>query len=95
MRYILGCLGALIEQGGGSMEPTEEACRSWHERSQEELAGLVWSQPSITYSFFKNDQGEIHILSPWRLVDYWSWTKEPDLDQFVITPSREDGSLQR
>ena len=77
------------------MEPTEEACRSWHERSQEELAGLVWSQPSITHSFFKNDQGEIHILSPWRLVDYWSWTKEPQLDQFVITPGREDGSLPR
>jgi len=89
MGYILGCLGALIERGGGSMEPTEEACRSWHERSQEELAGLVWSQPSITHSFFKNDQGEIHILSPWRLVDYWSWTKEPDLEKFVILPSRE------
>jgi 4-hydroxyacetophenone monooxygenase len=95
MRYILGCLGALIEHGGGSMEPTEEACRTWHERSQEELAGLVWSQPSITHSFFKNEQGEIHILSPWRLVDYWSWTKEPDLDHFVVSPSREDGSLQR
>ena len=46
---------------------------------------LVWSQPSIKHSFFKNAYGEIHGLSPWRLVDYWAWTKEPDLADFVIS----------
>jgi 4-hydroxyacetophenone monooxygenase len=43
---------------------------------------LVWSQPSVKHSFFKNAHGEIHVLSPWRLVDYWSWTKEPDVGDF-------------
>jgi len=45
---------------------------------------LVWSQPSVKHSFFKNEYGEIHVLSPWRLVDYWRWTKEPDLGDFVM-----------
>ncbi len=44
----------------------------------------MWSQPSIEHSFFKNSAGEIHVLSPWRLVDYWTWTREPDLDDFVL-----------
>ena len=87
MRYILGCLRTLIEDDLVAMEPTEEACRSWHERSQAELSRLVWTQPSIEHSFFKNEDGEVHILSPWRLVDYWSWTKEPDLADFVMTHS--------
>ena len=87
MRYILGCLRTLIEDDLVAMEPTEEACRSWHERSQAELSRLVWTQPSIEHSFFKNDDGEVHILSPWRLVDYWSWTKEPDLGDFVMIHS--------
>jgi hypothetical protein len=28
--------------------------------------------------------GKIHILSPWRLVDYWRWTREPDLGDFTL-----------
>ena len=32
----------------------------------------------------KNAYGEVHTLSPWRLVDYWTWTREPDPDDFVI-----------
>ena len=51
------------------------------------LMFLKMTQPlstSIEHSFFKNSFGEIHGLSPWRLVDYWTWTREPDLDDFVI-----------
>jgi hypothetical protein len=30
-------------------------------------------------------KGRIRILSPWRLVDYWSWTRRPQLRDFVLT----------
>jgi 4-hydroxyacetophenone monooxygenase len=84
MRYITQCLEELIDGGHRSMEPLPEKYTDWHERSQREIKALVWSQPSVKHSFFKNAYGEIHVLSPWRLVDYWSWTKEPDLDDFVV-----------
>jgi 4-hydroxyacetophenone monooxygenase len=84
MRYITRCLDALIVGHHRTMEPRRVLYEDWHERSQRELAGLVWSQPSIEHSFFKNSAGEIHVLSPWRIVDYWAWTKEPDLDDFVL-----------
>ena len=84
MRYITQCLEALIAGHHRSMEPRQEKYDDWHERSQREMRGLVWSQPSIKHSFFKNSAGEIHGLSPWRIVDYWAWTKEPDLDDFVL-----------
>ncbi|MEI8051492.1 MAG: NAD(P)/FAD-dependent oxidoreductase [Actinomycetes bacterium] len=85
MRYIGRCIDYLIEGGHESMEPTLSAYQDWHERSQAELKTLVWSQPSVKHSFFKNSHGEIHVLSPWRLVDYWSWTQEPDLNDFIVT----------
>ncbi len=84
MRYITQCLEELIVGGHRSMEPRQDKYEDWHERSQQEMKKLVWSQPSVRHSFFKNAYGEIHVLSPWRLVDYWSWTKEPDLDDFVV-----------
>ena len=84
MRYISECLELLIEGGHATIEPTVETTTDWHERSQAEMRKMVWSQPTIKHSFFKNSFGEIHTLSPWRLVDYWTWTREPDPKDFVI-----------
>ena len=84
MRYITECLELLIAGGHRSIEPRADKATDWHERSQAEMRKLVWSQPSVKHSFYKNSFGEVHILSPWRLVDYWTWTREPDPDDFVI-----------
>jgi 4-hydroxyacetophenone monooxygenase len=84
MRYITQCLDVLIGEGRRSMEPKQERYDDWHERSQREMKTLVWSQPSVKHSFFKNAYGEIHVLSPWRLVDYWGWTKEVDVGDFEL-----------
>jgi 4-hydroxyacetophenone monooxygenase len=84
MRYITQCLELLIGGGHASLEPREDKATDWHERSQAEMRKLVWSQPSVKHSFYKNSFGEVHILSPWRLVDYWTWTREPDPQDFVI-----------
>jgi 4-hydroxyacetophenone monooxygenase len=84
MRYISQCLDQLIASGRRSIEPRQAAYDDWHERSQREIKKLVWSQPSVKHSFFKNSFGEIHVLSPWRLVDYWSWTRQPDLADFEL-----------
>ncbi len=84
MRYITECIQALVDGGHTSMEPRVDKYEDWHERTQRELKTLVWSQPSIKHSFFKNSLGEIHGLSPWRLVDYWTWTRNVDVDDFVL-----------
>ncbi len=83
IRYITGCIKALVENRATSMEPRLDVHDAYYERTQRELDGLVWSHPSIEHSWFKNGRGRIHVLSPWRLVDYWTWTREPDLDDFV------------
>jgi 4-hydroxyacetophenone monooxygenase len=85
MRYITGCLDALLTRHAKAMEPRQAAHDDYYARTQRELEGLVWSQPTIKHSWFKNPEGKIHVLSPWRLVDYWSWTKRPNPDDFVWT----------
>jgi 4-hydroxyacetophenone monooxygenase len=83
IRYIVQCLQAL--DGRTAMEPRQDRYDEWYERCQRELKGLVWSSPHIQHSFYKNADGDVHGLSPWRLVDFWAWTRTPDLDDFVIT----------
>lgn len=85
MRYITGCLKALLEEGAKAMEPTQAAHDEYHERTQKELETLVWSSPHVKHSWYKNAHGKIHILSPWRLVDYWTWTREPSREDFVFS----------
>jgi 4-hydroxyacetophenone monooxygenase len=84
LRYISGCIKALVGGGHAAMEPRRDVHEAYYQRTQKELLGLVWSHPSIEHTWYKNAEGKIHILSPWRLVDYWSWTREPDLDDFEI-----------
>jgi len=75
---------ALIDGDHRTLEPRQDKYDDWHARTQAEIKTYVWSHPSIEHSFFKNSYGEIHGLSPWRLVDYWAWTREPDLADFEI-----------
>ena len=84
IRYITRCLELLIAGGHRQMEPREDKTDDWVRRTQAEMATMVWAQPTIKHSFYKNAYGEIYTLSPWRLVDYWTWTREPDPDDFVF-----------
>ena len=86
VRYVMGCLGTLLRQGGGTIEVRQDAHDAYNERLQAELDTMVWSHPSIRSSWYRNDEGRIYVLSPWRLVDYWSWTREPDAADFTLTP---------
>jgi 4-hydroxyacetophenone monooxygenase len=46
---------------------------------------MVWSHPSIANSWYRNSKGKVTILSPWRLLDYWKWTQEIDLDDYELS----------
>ena len=28
--------------------------------------------------------GRVTVLSPWKLLDYWSWTREPKLEEYEL-----------
>ena len=88
MRYVMGCLSALLTSDGGAMECRQDVHDAYNVRLQAALDQMVWSHPSIKSSWYRNLSGRIHILSPWRLVDYWTWTRQPDLADFDVAPSR-------
>ena len=84
VRYIMGCLKTLLETDHGAIEVKQEVHDAYDERLRAELATMVWSHPSISSSWYRNPQGRVTVLSPWRLVDYWKWTQEPALDDFEL-----------
>ncbi|UCE86864.1 MAG: FAD-dependent oxidoreductase [Deltaproteobacteria bacterium] len=84
VRYTLGCIKALLETGHDAIECRQEVHDAYDERLRRELERHVWSHPSIQSSWYKNRAGRVTVLSPWRLVDYWRWTRQPDLEDFHL-----------
>ena len=67
-----------------ALEPRPEVHDDYFERTQDALRKTVWAQDSVAHSWYKAADGNIYGLSPWRLVDFWGWTREPDLDDFIL-----------
>ena len=84
MRYITGCIDLLLAEGKTAMEPVPARYDDWYDRCQAELKTMVWAQPSIKHSFYKDANGVVHSLSPWRLVDFWTWTRQPEPGDFLM-----------
>ncbi len=82
-RYIMGCIEAMLERDGSAIECRQDVCDEFNQRLDEALAKTVWAHPGMT-SWYKNKKGRVTTTSPWRLVDYWRWTKEPNLADYHL-----------
>jgi 4-hydroxyacetophenone monooxygenase len=85
VRHVMACLDAVLDGGHRTIEPTRAAYDGWYERTQAEMRTMVWASPHIEHNYYANEDGEVHGLNPWRLVDWWAWTKQVDLDDHVLT----------
>lgn len=75
VRYALSAIKALLQTGNKAMEVRQTVHDDFQERLQGELSDMVWSHPSVKNSWYQNDSGKVTVLSPWRLRDFWEWTK--------------------
>ncbi len=83
VRYVMGCIAALLEGRHSTIECKAEVCDDFNQRLDAALARTVWAHPGMT-SWYKNQHGRVTTTSPWRLVDYWGWTRAPELGDFVL-----------
>lgn len=89
MRYITQCLERLVGDSRLAMEPAPGPAAEWHRRTQDQIKKMVWSHPAIEHSYFKNADGEIHTVSPWRLPEYWHAVRRPDWSEYVFTAAAQ------
>ena len=83
VRYVMGCLVALLSGGFAAMDCRQDVHDAYAERFDARHRTLVFSHPGAN-NWYKNAQGKVLTTSPWRLVDYWGWTRAPALEDFEL-----------
>lgn len=71
-----------IARTGRPIEVREDVSDPFSRDIAERLEQFVWSHPAAG-SWYKNAAGTVVTTSPWRLVDYWSWTRELNPAEYV------------
>ncbi len=82
VRYLLGCLMHMLEQGLASIECKNEVYEAYIERMDAEHAQMIWTHPGMD-TWYRNKNGRVVSVMPWRLVDYWEMTRAPNLGEYL------------
>ena len=82
-RYITGCIVAMVEGGARAMECRQSSLDEYIHRLDAEHEHLVWTHPGMS-TYYRNANGRVVSVMPWRLVDYWDMTYRPVLTDFTM-----------
>lgn len=79
VRYVMMALRELLETGQDSVEVKPAVHDAYVEEVDRLHDGMVWSHKGLT-NWYRNTQGRVFAVLPYRLVDYWRMTSvfKPD-----------------
>jgi 4-hydroxyacetophenone monooxygenase len=85
-RYITACLVDMIEHGIAAIDVRQEVHDRYVREVDREHEQMIWTHPGMT-TYYRNSRGRVFSAMPWRFVDYWRMTHDPDLSLYRQTPA--------
>ncbi|TXS94121.1 NAD(P)/FAD-dependent oxidoreductase [Parahaliea maris] len=77
VNYILRSIRLLLEQGHRAMEVKQEVHDAYNNKVDRINAGTAWGWEGVN-NWYKNEAGRVTANLPFRIIDYWQMTKQPD-----------------
>ena len=84
VRYILGCLKLLFDNGARSLEVRKDVHDTFNEAVDAENKIMAWGWSDVN-SWYKNEHGHVAQNWPFTLLEYWQRTKQPDPEDYVLS----------
>ena len=75
VRYICQALREMVEGSLDTVEVRDEAHDAYNERLDAVCRTMVWTHPGVT-NWYKNKHNRMTVTSPWKLIDYWRFTRD-------------------
>lgn len=89
VRYIMDIISKMTKKGIGAVEIRQDVHDEYNAQVDAAHENMVWTHEGMT-SYYRNDRGRIVVNSPWRNVDYYEMTREADLDEYIVEPTRSN-----
>jgi 4-hydroxyacetophenone monooxygenase len=86
VRYVMGMLRKMLERDLAAVEVRRDVHDEYNERVDAAHERMIWTHPGMD-TWYRNARGRVVTNSPWRLVEYWRMTREPDLTEYRLTPA--------
>ena len=83
-RYISACLVGMIEHGIAAIDVRQEVLDDYVRKVDAEHEAMIWTHPGMS-TYYRNKSGRVFSAMPWRFVDYWRMTHDPDFRQYRLT----------
>ncbi len=78
VRHVMACLRTQLAGGHAEIECRRETFEHYQTRFRAQHAQMIWEQPSIARSYYRNREGKVTLLWPWKILDMWRWTRDCD-----------------
>ncbi|WP_035699528.1 flavin-containing monooxygenase [Bradyrhizobium genomosp. I (2014)] len=83
-RYISACLVDMIERDIAAVDVRQDVLDEYVRRVDAEHETMIWTHPGMS-TYYRNSSGRVFSAMPWRFVDYWRMTHDPDLRHYRLT----------
>jgi len=81
VRYVLGCLRRLLEDGHRALDVRKDVHDEYNERVDRENRLMAWGWSDVP-SWYKNEHGHVAQNWPFSLLEFWQRTLAPDPDDY-------------
>jgi 4-hydroxyacetophenone monooxygenase len=88
VRYVMDLIAKMTANGLGSVEIRQDVHDAYNAKVDEAHEHMVWTHSGMS-TYYRNDRGRIVVNSPYRNVDFFEWTYNADLDEYVTEPSKQ------
>lgn len=87
VRYITRAITTMVRQGIGALECRPQPYERYNRELDEANNRMVYAQPGVK-NYYRNSRGRVVTNSPWPMLTYWNLTRQPDLDDYLVTAAR-------
>lgn len=83
VRYIMNLIAEMIERGAKTIECREDLRDQYNAEIDVAHESLIWTHRGMK-TWYRNDSGRVVTNSPWRLIDLWERTKDPEIGEYEL-----------
>jgi len=92
VRYVMDMLSTMLERDLGAVEVKRSAHDEYNRAVDAAHARMVWTHPAME-NWYRNADGRVVAVLPWRIVDYWRMTRAADLADYLTEPARDPSEV--